>query len=508
MPSGRQAAAILSSWVLLLVLIGPVRAADPDLEARVRRAAELTYVHGMTDAIAESEVGQQGIPVLLQLLFEPDLPRRDNVVAFLAHLDGDGITPRLRDFLDQSPGPLDDPDEERALLLVPLALARRAAHGDAEARAVLDRLVQPGLSASQRPGPSSLAPLLRSQATLSIARMSDPAALRGTLAAEPLGGEVAAAFDSNTRTHRTAWTAANHVDVPSKVTATQVDQIAARASSVAQTADFPEDVACCAGFVRGGAVATFGTAGDGHDSIDNSTELQTVLDQRVARIKVVRVINYCGNPGTNIIGCSYTPGFGMAVVRVSSNEGLLWLHEYGHNAGLDHVNQSNNVMYPFLVGTALGLNQAECNALHAPPPLTQASPQDVGACGTQATCTDRDADGYGNPGSSLCPAGSATDCNDTNVNVNPGKRDLCNGVDNDCNGRIDDDAVCSVFDVNGDGRVSGAELAWIGRAFGACSATSAWWSKADYDRDGCVDGDDLAILSQAWNCTGSASICP
>jgi hypothetical protein len=227
-------------------------------------------------------------------------------------------------------------------------------------------------------------------------------------------------------------------------------------------------------------------AGDGHDSIDNATELQTVLDQRVARIKVVRVINYCGSPGTNIIGCSYTPGFGMAVVRVSSNEGLLWLHEYGHNAGLDHVNQSNNVMYPFLVGTALGLNQTECNALHAPPPLTQASPQDVGTCGTQATCTDRDADGYGNPGSSLCPAGSATDCNDTNANVNPGKRDLCNGVDNDCNGRIDDDAVCSVFDVNGDGRVSGAELAWIGRAFGACSATQAWWSKADYDRDGCV----------------------
>ncbi|HEX5043030.1 MAG TPA: MopE-related protein [Candidatus Polarisedimenticolaceae bacterium] len=486
-------------------LAGVLRAADPVLEARVRQAVDVTYVHGMTDAIAEAEVGRQGLPLLLQLLFEPDLPRRDNVVAFLAHLDGEGITPRLRAFLDQSPGPLDRPEEERALLLVPLALARRAARGDAEAMAVLNRLVQPGLSAAERPGPSSLAPLLRSQAELGLARMSDPAALRGTTPPEP---SVAAAFDTNTRTHRTAWTVANHVDTPSKVTATQADQITARASVVAQTADFPEDVACCTGFVRGGTVGTFGTSGDGRDSIDNDTELQAVLNVSVARIKVVRVINQCAGPGTNIIGCSYTPGFGMAVVRVSSNEGILWLHEYGHNAGLDHVSQINNVMNPFLVASALGLNQAQCNALHQPPSLTQANPQDVGACATQDTCQDRDGDGYGNPGSSLCPGGSATDCNDTNANVNPARRDLCNGVDNDCNGRIDDDAICSTFDVNGDGRVSGAELTWIGRAFGACSASQAWWSRADYDLDGCVDGDDLAILSQAWNCTGSASICP
>jgi hypothetical protein len=110
----------------------------------------------------------------------------------------------------------------------------------------------------------------------------------------------------------------------------------------------------------------------------------------------------------------------------------------------------------------------------------------------------------------FCANGDATDCNDTNANVNPGRRDLCNQVDNDCNGQIDDDAVCSTFDVNGDGRVAGPELAWIGRAFGDCSGNPAqeWWFEADYDLNGCVDGDDLALLSQAWNCTGSKSICP
>jgi hypothetical protein len=471
----------------------------------VRQAAEVTYVHGMTDDIARSEVGEAGIPILLQLLFEPDLPRRDNVVAFLAHLDGDGMTPRLLAFLDQSPGPLTDPNEERALLLVPLALARRTARGDAQARAALERLVEPGLSPAQRPGPSSLASLLRSQAQLALVRAADPAALRGTPA--PEGGAVSEALDPHARKHQTTITVANHVDLADKVTAQQADQILARATTIAANADFAEDVACCVSFVRGGAVGTFGTAGDGRDSLDSGPELQGVLDLPVARVKVVRVINHCSGPGTNIVGCSYTPGFGMAVVR-TGNEGGLWLHEYGHNASLGHSQDSRNVMYSFLVATALGLTQNQCDDYHAPPPQTQANPQDAGVCTAPGGCSDADLDGFGRPGHTECPSGAQTDCNDGNANIYPGRRDLCNRVDNDCDGQLDEDGVCSTFDVNGDGRVTGPELAWIGRAFGACSGTQQWWFKADFDRDGCVDGDDLAILSQAWNCTGSSSICP
>ncbi len=63
-------------------------ASDDDSQARVERAALATYIHGMTDEIALREVGHAGLPALRALLRDPDFPRRDNVVAFMAHLGG------------------------------------------------------------------------------------------------------------------------------------------------------------------------------------------------------------------------------------------------------------------------------------------------------------------------------------------------------------------------------------------------------------------------------------
>ena len=59
--------------------------------------------------------------------------------------------------------------------------------------------------------------------------------------------------------------------------------------------------------------------------------------------------------------------------------------------------------------------------------------------------SDNDGDSYGDPTSSIesCSAPSGyvddnTDCNDNNFNVNPGATEVCNGVDDDCNGNIDE----------------------------------------------------------------------
>ncbi len=53
-----------------------------------------------------------------------------------------------------------------------------------------------------------------------------------------------------------------------------------------------------------------------------------------------------------------------------------------------------------------------------------------------ASCVDEDKDGYGQN----CQLGD--DCDDTNASVNPGADEICNQVDDDCDGDTDEDEVC------------------------------------------------------------------
>ncbi|MDO8336184.1 MAG: putative metal-binding motif-containing protein, partial [Candidatus Saccharibacteria bacterium] len=70
---------------------------------------------------------------------------------------------------------------------------------------------------------------------------------------------------------------------------------------------------------------------------------------------------------------------------------------------------------------------------------------DAADTGCKSACVDVDGDGYGNPGSTFCPNGSALDCNDTNSNINPGKTDAdCNGIDENCSGTADGGYVTTV----------------------------------------------------------------
>jgi len=103
------------------------------------------------------------------------------------------------------------------------------------------------------------------------------------------------------------------------------------------------------------------------------------------------------------------------------------------------------------------------------------------------------------------------DCDDANPAIHPGASDICNGLDDDCSGAVDD-AVCEAYDADGSGRVDGVELAWIGRAFTECSPTpdSAWWAGVNYTGDTCVNGDDLAVLASpgVFECAAGENVCP
>jgi hypothetical protein len=83
------------------------------------------------------------------------------------------------------------------------------------------------------------------------------------------------------------------------------------------------------------------------------------------------------------------------------------------------------------------------------------------ACIPKTWYADQDGDTYGDAKTSkqACaqPAGyvaDSTDCDDTNKDIHPGAPELCNGVDDDCNTKIDDVATGTLTfckDVDGDG---------------------------------------------------------
>ena len=71
------------------------------------------------------------------------------------------------------------------------------------------------------------------------------------------------------------------------------------------------------------------------------------------------------------------------------------------------------------------------------------------------------------------PAGyvsDATDCNDANAAVNPGATEVCNGIDDDCDGLTDEGLTPTTYyaDTDGDGFGNSAVLQTT------CSGAPVW----------------------------------
>jgi len=99
-----------------------------------------------------------------------------------------------------------------------------------------------------------------------------------------------------------------------------------------------------------------------------------------------------------------------------------------------------------------------------------------------ACCLDGDDDGYGFPGHFTCGGGATADCNDADASIHPGAFEVCNHMDDDCDGLTDED-----YDSDTDGYSvcegdcdDGSPEAWAtpgevhGLAFGDDKVTLSW----------------------------------
>ena len=102
------------------------------------------------------------------------------------------------------------------------------------------------------------------------------------------------------------------------------------------------------------------------------------------------------------------------------------VHELGHALGLRHSGVIGAVMYTFYSGPKRALNADDIAGIQA----------------LYGTTGDMDGDGYGSPG----------DCDDQNPSVHPGATELCDDIDNDCDGEVDEDVAFNWYlDGDGDG---------------------------------------------------------
>ncbi|WP_159039972.1 MopE-related protein [Christiangramia fulva] len=118
---------------------------------------------------------------------------------------------------------------------------------------------------------------------------------------------------------------------------------------------------------------------------------------------------------------------------------------------------------------------------------------------------DNDSDGYGDLATSVqaCSAPSGyvadnTDCDDNDATVNPGAKEVCDGVDNNCDGQIDEGVKTTYYaDTDNDGYGD------PGNTIEACSAPSGYVS----DNTDCDDNDNTVYPGAPEICDGKDNNC-
>ncbi|MFC5477715.1 hypothetical protein [Massilia suwonensis] len=161
-------------------------------------------------------------------------------------------------------------------------------------------------------------------------------------------------------------TVQRHSSVP--LSDADADRILGDMGTILQSDDSAADVATPLRFVRNGPVQLL--PANIPAAIQTEADLLALLNAG-SGVKIVDAIRWCGGPGGSIIGCAPvgSPTVNLAAVRFTENqEGLIWVHEYGHNAGLPHrTDDLRAVMYPSVGTDHNVVNAAESASFLAGP---------------------------------------------------------------------------------------------------------------------------------------------
>ena len=140
---------------------------------------------------------------------------------------------------------------------------------------------------------------------------------------------------------------------------------------------------------------------------------------------------------------------------------------------------------------------------------------------------DADNDTYGNPGSEVLgctqPVGyvlDGSDCDDTNAMIHPSAKELCNGIDDDCNGQVDDGIVyfdqstvlsslpCPSYDLGSNNPLCVSARLFCSGGLPTCnySAPMEICDGIDQNCDGSTDNFAYCprVVNANGNCTGGA----
>jgi hypothetical protein len=138
------------------------------------------------------------------------------------------------------------------------------------------------------------------------------------------------------------------------------------------------------------------------------------------------------------------------------------------------------------------------------------SVDEAGASGCTAYYQDGDADGYGDPGKSAClcvqvapyKVSKGGDCDDGATEIHPGAAEVCDGVDNNCSGAIDEAGAVGCFPYLRDEDGDGYGLTGVTKC--QCKPTAPYSATQGGD---CDDGKSAVSPKAAEACNGLDDNC-